>query len=283
METKADHMTEEEKKLLYKISQLLLLSMRKLMLINQLLYFYVNIFIRIQHWHWCNTIVVQQILMLEFFNNKLKSDVETSVLWDCISNLIGSPIGQEESMLCQETFNNLDQPRARIATCASCCDRLWSADGQRGLVEMKIEIDDFSSEFLLKELQIECMTTLPHNIVEKNYQVVKHNGFNYHLNPGLMLDINQIVLCCVCVENSITKDQESIAAGSDYGRLGNLKPLNGTPQNACIPVQLYNISLQIQANHSTNHSIAFPMNGPVERLKKLPCIDERYWPQVTFL
>jgi hypothetical protein len=62
-----------------------------------------------------------------------------------------------------------------------------------------------------------------------------------------------------------------------------LKPLNGTTPNACVPVQLYNIDLQIQANHSTNHSIAFPMNGPVECLKKLPCLHEKHCPQVTFL
>ncbi len=81
----------------------------------------------------------------------------------------------------------------------------------------------------------------------------------------------------------MTKDQESIAAGNDYGRLGSLKPLNGTTRNACVPVRLYNIDLQIRADHSTNHSIAFPMNGPVECLKKLPCLDEKYRPQVTFL
>jgi hypothetical protein len=62
-----------------------------------------------------------------------------------------------------------------------------------------------------------------------------------------------------------------------------LKPLNGTTQNACVPVRLYNIDLQIQANHSMNHCIAFPMNGPVECLKQLPCFDEKYRPQVTFL
>ncbi len=81
----------------------------------------------------------------------------------------------------------------------------------------------------------------------------------------------------------MTKDQESIAAGNDYGRLGSLKPLNGTTRNAWVPVQLYNIHLQIQANHSTNHCIAFPMNGPVECLKQLPCLDEKYRPQVSFL
>ncbi len=98
-----------------------------------------------------------------------------------------------------------------------------------------------------------------------------------------MIDVNQIVLCRVCAENPMTKDQESIAAGNNYGQLGSLKPLNGTTWNACVPVQLYNIDLQIQANHSTKHSIEFPMNGPVECLKKLPCLDEKYHPQVTFL
>ncbi len=32
-----------------------------------------------------------------------------------------------------------------------------------------------------------------------------------------------------------------------------------------------------------NHCIAFPMNGPVECLKQLPCLDEKYCPQVIFL
>jgi hypothetical protein len=148
--------------------------------------------------------------------------------------LIGSPIGQEEAMLCQETFNNLDQSHARIAACASCCERLLSVDGQQGIVEMKI--NDFPSEFLLTESQIQCLTALPQYIVQNHIQVVNHNGTFYHLNPDLVFDVNQIVLCSVCAENPMTKDQESIAAGNDYGRLGSLKPWNGTTQNACVPV-----------------------------------------------
>ncbi len=111
------------------------------------------------------------------------------------------------------------------------------------------------------------MTALPQYIVQNHIQVVNHNGTFYHLNQDLVFDVNQIVLCHICAENPMTKDQESIAGGNDYGRLGSLKPLNGTTRNACVPVQLYNIDLQIQANHSTNHSIAFSMNGPVECLK----------------
>jgi hypothetical protein len=66
-------------------------------------------------------------------------------------------------------------------------------------------------------LQIERLATLPHDIVENYIQVVNHNGTLYHLNPDLVFDVNQIVLCHVCAENPMTNDQESIAAGNDYG------------------------------------------------------------------
>ncbi len=107
--------------------------------------------------------------------------------------MIGSPIGQEEAMLCQETLNNLDQLHARIAACASCCERLLSVDGKQGIVEMKI--DDLPSEFLLTELQKERLAALPQYIVQNHIQVVNHNRIHCHLNPDLMFDVNQIVLC----------------------------------------------------------------------------------------
>jgi hypothetical protein len=100
-----------------------------------------------------------------------------------------------------------------------------------------MKIDDLPSEFLLTESQKDCLTALPQYIVQNHIQVqvVNHNGTFYHLNPDLVFDVNQIVLCHVCAEYPMTKDQESIAAGNDYGRLGSLKPLNGTTQNACVP------------------------------------------------
>jgi hypothetical protein len=49
-------------------------------------------------------------------------------LWDLIA---------VAGMLCQETFNNLDQSHAIIAACASCCERLLSANGQQGFDEIK--------------------------------------------------------------------------------------------------------------------------------------------------
>ncbi len=99
-----------------------------------------------------------------------------------------------------------------------------------------MKIDDLPSEFLLTDSQKEHLATLPQYIVQNHIQVVNHNGTYYHLNPDLVFDANQIVLCRVCAENPMTKDQESIATGNDYGRLGSLKPLNGTTWNACVPV-----------------------------------------------
>jgi hypothetical protein len=79
-----------------------------------------------------------------------------------------------------------------------------SADGQQGINEMKI--DNLPSEFLLTESQKEHLTTLPQYIVQNHIQVVNHNGTFYHLNPDLVFDVNQILLCRVCAENPMSKD-----------------------------------------------------------------------------
>jgi hypothetical protein len=158
-------------------------------------------------------------------------------------------------------------PTASVYHSATSAVHILSVDGKQGSVEM--EIDDLSSEFLLTEMQKENLTALPQYIVQNHIQVVNHNGTFYHLNPDLVFDVNQIVLCRVCADNPMTRDQESIAAGNDYGQLGSLKLLNGITRNECVPVRLYDIDLQIQANHSTNHSIAFQMNGPMECLIKI--------------
>ncbi len=146
-----------------------------------------------------------------------------------------------------------------------------------------MNINALPSTFLLTNMQIHLLTTLPHDIVKNHIQVVQHNGHFYHLNLELVFDVNKIVICPVCTKDPMTKDQESIAAGNDYGQLGNLKAINGTTQNACTPVRLYNINLQIRANHSTNHSIAFPITGPMECSKVRSYVDADHWPQVTFL
>jgi hypothetical protein len=104
---------------------------------------------------------------------------------------------------------------AKIAACASCCKRLLSPDDQEGIVEMNINALPLT--FLLTNMQIQRLKTLPHNIVKNHIQVVQHNGHFYHLNPELAFDVNKIVLCPVRAKDPMTKDQESIAAGNDYG------------------------------------------------------------------
>jgi hypothetical protein len=123
------------------------------------------------------------------------------------------------------------------------CECLLCVDGQQGIVQMKI--DYLPTEFLLTDSQIECLATLPQYIVQNHIQEVNHNGTFYHLNPDLVFNVNQILLCYVCAKNPMTKDQESFAAGNNHGQFGSLKPLNGTTRTACVPVQLYNIDLQI--------------------------------------
>ncbi len=167
METKTEqpheHLTEEEKKISAQIRSVAATLYKKVDLDKPTVeflreHFYKNPTLTLAYFCCCSTDPHVAI-----FNDKLQPDIDKFVIWNCISNLIGSPIGQEEGMLCQETFNNLDQSHARIAACASCCERLLSVDGQQGIVKMKI--DDLPSEFLLTESQKECLTALPQYIV----------------------------------------------------------------------------------------------------------------------
>jgi hypothetical protein len=125
-EQRHEHLTEEEKKISAHISSVAATLYEKVDLnkptVEFLLeHFYKDPTLALAYFHCCSTDP-----HLAIFNDKLQTDVDGSVIWDCISNLIGSPIGQIEAMICQETFNNLDQSHARIAACASCCERILS-------------------------------------------------------------------------------------------------------------------------------------------------------------
>ncbi len=153
------HLTEEEKKISAQIRSVAATLYERVDLDKPTVeflreHFYKDPTLALAYLYCCSTDPCMAI-----FNDKLQPEVDGSVTWSRISNLIGSPIGQEEAMLCQETFNNHDQSHARIAACASCCERLLSTDGQQGIVEMKI--DDLPSEFLLTESQKERLATLP--------------------------------------------------------------------------------------------------------------------------
>ncbi len=172
-EKRHEHLTEEEKRIPTQIRSVAATLYEKVdpdKPTDEFLckHFYKDPILALTYFYCCSTNPCVAI-----FNDKLQPDVDGSVIWNHISNLIGRPIRREEAMLCQETFNNLDQSHARIAACASCCERLLSADGQQGIVEMKI--DDLPSEFRLTELQKKRLITLPQHIVQNHIQVVNHN------------------------------------------------------------------------------------------------------------
>jgi hypothetical protein len=182
-----EHLTEEDKEISAKIRSVAATLYEKVDLDKPIVeflreHFYKDPTLALAYFYCCSTDPCVAI-----FNDELQPDVDKSVTWNCISNLIGSLIEQEEAMLCEETFHKLDQSHARNAACASCCERLLSVDGKQGIVEMKI--DDLSSEFLLLESQIECLAALPQYIVQNHIQVVNHNGTYNHLNLTLCLSV----------------------------------------------------------------------------------------------
>jgi hypothetical protein len=123
METKTEqcheHLTEEEKKISTQIRSVAATLYEKVDFDKP------NVEFLHEHFYKYPTLALVYIYCcstdprVAIFNDELQPDVGGSVVWICISNLIGIPIGQEEAMLCQETFNNLDQSHARIAACAS--------------------------------------------------------------------------------------------------------------------------------------------------------------------
>ncbi len=146
-EQRHEHLTEEEKKNSAQIRSVATTLCEKDDLDKPTVkflreHFYKNPTLALAYFYCCSTDPCVAV-----FNDELQPDVDKSVVWNSISNLIRSPIGQEEAMLCQETFCKLDQSHSRNAACASCCERLLSVDGKQGIVEMKIE--DLPSEFLL--------------------------------------------------------------------------------------------------------------------------------------
>ena len=108
------------------------------------------------------------------WNDELGTDIDNSTTWNRIFDLIGDPIGQKEAVLCQQTFKTLDRSHAKIAACASCCERLLSSDGPTAIVKMKI--DDLPLTFLLTDKQVKRLNSLPYKIVKDHVQVLRHNG-----------------------------------------------------------------------------------------------------------
>jgi hypothetical protein len=103
METKTEqrheHLTEEERKILAQIRSVAATLYEKVDLNKPAVeflheHFYKDPTLALVYFYCCSTDPCGAI-----FNDKLQPNVDGSVVWNCISNLIGSPIGQEEVML----------------------------------------------------------------------------------------------------------------------------------------------------------------------------------------
>ncbi|GMF34354.1 unnamed protein product [Phytophthora lilii] len=76
------------------------------------------------------------------------------------------------------------------------------------------------------------------------------------------------------------KSKYSVAAGHDYGRVGQLPALNDVSLACISPARL---ELSLSEEHSTGNAICFPLNGPCELARVLPNIDDACTPRVTFI
>jgi hypothetical protein len=111
METKTEqhreHFTEEEKKTAAQIRSVAATLYEKVDLDKPTVeflreYFYKNPTLALANFYCCSTDP-----RVEIFNNKLQPDVDESFVWNHTSNLIGSPIGQEEAMLAKRHSTTL--------------------------------------------------------------------------------------------------------------------------------------------------------------------------------
>ncbi len=107
-EQRHEHLTEEENKISAQIRSVAATLYERVDLDKPTVaflreHFYKDPTLALAYYYCCSTDPCMAI-----FNDNLQPEVDGPVTWNRISNLIGSPIGQEEAMLCQETFNNLD-------------------------------------------------------------------------------------------------------------------------------------------------------------------------------
>ena len=212
------------------------------------------------------------------FNDEKLNGEEGKAVCERLKKAIGDPIGQEEASRCQRHTRYYDPSAGRIAACASCNEILFECDN----VITETTFNELHQSFELSEEQMIELHKMDQNMVKDFVSVVSHNNKLYHLNPDLIPNLSEIVLCKTCEANPLNHPY-SIASGHDYGRLKKFPKINGVTLGAVVTVRNYNISLSIKSNHSTGNSICFPSNGAVQTAKHLPVVDVDRIPHVTFL
>jgi hypothetical protein len=185
---------------------------------------------------------------------------------DRILKAIGDPVGQAEAVECQARALQHDIGSCRMAACASCNEVLF--ENEDTIVDAG-PVQHLDDSFQLTEAEILALSLIPAELLQKHVSVLIVDGMHYHLNPDLVPDVSNVVLCGRC--SSDPHDYRySIASGHDYGRRNGLPEMSVATLNAILPARAYNIDILIRSNHSTAHAIAFPSDGPVEMAKVLP-------------
>ncbi len=87
--------------------------MKELISINQLLNFYVNIFTRIQHWHWLIFIVVQQILVWQYLMMSYNQTLMNQSYGIAFQTWSGVPLGEKKQCSVKRHSTPI--------TCKNCC------------------------------------------------------------------------------------------------------------------------------------------------------------------
>ena len=212
------------------------------------------------------------------YNNKCLQGPKGEPVCERLLRCIGESINQEGTAQCQRETKARDPGCGCIAACASCNKVLFECDNNI----TQVHINDLPKSFHLTKEQLIILCRIPNPIVEKFVSVLKHKKTWYHLNPDLVPDRDNVVLCKVCCQNPLNHPY-SIANGHDYGRTKHFVNLNQLELATVQPIRPYNINLLLRANHSTGHSICFPSNGPTQLAKELPNLDPDRQPQITFL
>ena len=213
------------------------------------------------------------------FNDETLNGDDGKAVCERLMKAIGPAIGKEEALRCQQSSLQHDASSSRIAACASCNEILFACDNN--IVETKFHM--LHEAFLVSNGErLDKMMAMDDDILRDFVSVVCHDNKLYHLNPDLIPDMEEIILCSICAKNPLDHPY-SIASGHDYGRRLHFPDVNGTTLSAVCPVRNYNIDVLLKANHATGHSICFPSNGPTESSKELPCVDPDRIPHVTFL
>ena len=214
------------------------------------------------------------------FNDECLQGPDGKAVCERIRSAIGGPVGQDDAVRCQQSAAQTDTGSGRIAVCASCNEILFENDNN---IKDAGHISTLPPQFLLNDHDLEELSQIPAEVIDEHVQVLKHAGRYYYLNPDLVPDFSNVVLCKTCTKNP-TGHKYSLANGHDYGcGLQSLPKLTPTMLNAILPARAFNINILIRPNHSTAHSIVFPSDGPVEVAKVLPHATPDQRPQVTFL